>query len=272
MNEPAESPGSPREDCVDRALALAGAGRLGAAIDLLAGAHDPEPSSPRYRGTLANLLSDAGGLQEALGILDQLAEEFSDDALVAANRAIVLQRLDRPDAELRERRRALELAPANAALAWGYLDAVRRVLGAKEFLAETERLRTGFSNDPEFLRNVGASAGQVGSFDLSRALLESAVALAPDDAMAWADLAGTLTALHEHDQAEHAAMNALERDPGDYVALANLGYIAECRGTRRQAISFYEKSLAANPDYQRARDDLARLRSRARRHHGSDGR
>jgi Flp pilus assembly protein TadD len=63
--------------------------------------------------------------------------------------------------------------------------------------------------------------------------------------MAWADLAGTLTAPHVYEQAEHAAMRALQLNPGDYIALANLGYIAECRGARRQAISYYEKSLMA---------------------------
>jgi arylsulfatase A-like enzyme/Flp pilus assembly protein TadD len=105
----------------------------------------------------------------------------------------------------------------------------------------------------ELLRDAGQSAAAIER-------LQEAVALDPGDASAWNALGMTLGGNARLAEAEAAFRRAVERNARDHRYAFNLGLALARQGRPAEARPWFEKSLALDPAFTPAREQLARLR------------
>ena len=89
-------------------------GRKGPAGEAAATAIGLDPKEPTARRVSANLLRDAGKLDEALAAYDELAKDQPHDVLVLVDQGVALVLARRPNDALVGLRRAQTMAPKNA--------------------------------------------------------------------------------------------------------------------------------------------------------------
>jgi tetratricopeptide (TPR) repeat protein len=83
--------------------------------------------------------------------------------------------------------------------------------------------------------------------DLALAILDSTVAIAPEEAEGWYLRARVHYLQREYELALADLRRALNRDPQHYRALADLGLVFEALGTKTEALEAYRKALQVNP-------------------------
>ena len=83
--------------------------------------------------------------------------------------------------------------------------------------------------------------------DLAREILDSTVAIAPDEAEGWYLRAKVHYLQSKYELALADLRRALDRDPQHYRALEDLGLVFEALGTKKEALEAYRKALRVNP-------------------------
>jgi tetratricopeptide (TPR) repeat protein len=89
--------------------------------------------------------------------------------------------------------------------------------------------------------------------DLALEILDSTVAIAPEEAEGWYLRARVHYLQSKYDLALADLRRALNRDPRHYRALADLGLVFEALGTKKEALEAYRKALQVNPFLEDAR-------------------
>jgi tetratricopeptide (TPR) repeat protein len=87
---------------------------------------------------------------------------------------------------------------------------------------------------------------------LALEILDSTVALAPEDAEVWYLRARVHYLRAEYDLALADLKQALDHDPQHYKALEDLGRVYEALGSKQEALDAYRKALQSNPFLQDA--------------------
>jgi tetratricopeptide (TPR) repeat protein len=89
--------------------------------------------------------------------------------------------------------------------------------------------------------------------DLALAILDSTVAIAPEEAEGWYLRARVHYLQSKYELALADLRRALNRDPQHYRALADLGLVFEALGIKTDAVEAYRKALQVNPFLEDAR-------------------
>ena len=108
----------------------------------------------------------------------------------------------------------------------------------------------------------GQRAGKAGRFDLAEKAFRAAVNADPTDAEALANLGISLANLGRIDEAQERLQRALAMDPSITVAHLSLGVVLDRQGRDQPAIDEYEATLRQDPDNAQARAYLADARMR----------
>jgi len=83
----------------------------------------------------------------------------------------------------------------------------------------------------------------------------------PDEAwFVYGMRASAYVAAKRWDEAISDLSKAIELKPDDAIAYENRGWVYEEKGEIEKAIENYREAARLNPDFERAREDLARLR------------
>jgi tetratricopeptide (TPR) repeat protein len=136
-----------------------------------------------------------------------------------------------------------------------------KVAVADRLLERVVALRRGLEADLE----VGQAALQRGDFPTAADAFRRAVAAAPDDARAHANLAAALGQIGDRDGALRELREALRLKPDDAQSHFNLGVVLGSSGDDDGAIREYEEAVRGNDAYSAARFNLANaLRRRGR--------
>jgi tetratricopeptide (TPR) repeat protein len=195
-----------------------------------------------------------GELTQALAALDGVAENDVRESRFFSYRASLLLATGSVDAAAKDIDRALRLSASDAdALS---LQAVVAVVGNKAELAVESARKAVAADSKSATARVAQSYARQARFDLAGAdeSLETAVTLAPGDALAWARLAELRSALGQREEALAAAQKASSLDPDLARTQSVLGfaYLAEVKTSEARAA--FEKAAKLDPS-----DPLARL-------------
>ena len=109
---------------------------------------------------------------------------------------------------------------------------------------------------PELYSNLGKTYHEAGYCKLAEACYRSALTLIPDDAQehnairseVYANITCSLMACGELADAEVAVTKALEVDSNNPTALGNMGNLLIAVGRSREAVPFFERSIAIEPN------------------------
>ncbi|MCL4798426.1 MAG: tetratricopeptide repeat protein [Burkholderiales bacterium] len=110
-----------------------------------------------------------------------------------------------------------------------------------------KRVRPRGAEDPRALREGAWRAAGGGDAPRARALLERALALAPDSADTHSDLGNVLVLLGEESAAERSYAAAIALAPDHASALANLGLLHARRDDRPSALECFRRAVRADP-------------------------
>jgi Flp pilus assembly protein TadD len=162
----------------------------------------------------AQLLRDANDNQAAFAVLSTALTQFPDDPDVLYDLAMVAEKLDRMDVVESKLMRLVELRPSNAhalnALGYTLVD-------------RTPRVAEGL------------------------ALIERALALAPDDPFILDSVGWAQYRLGRLDEAEKYLRRAMEQRPDPEIA-AHLGEVLWAKGDRARAQDIWQSQLKSAPD------------------------
>jgi tetratricopeptide (TPR) repeat protein len=141
----------------------------------------------------------------------------------------------------------------------GAADALERVVALDPTLQTARsRLELLRFREVQSLIDAGRRARQEGRFAEARTALEQALARSPTSTIILRELALAETANAAPDRAEAHARRALELDPNDAEAYAALAGAFEAQGLSNQAAEAYERAAAldARPEWIERRDAL----------------
>jgi protein O-mannosyl-transferase len=231
-----------------------------------------------YRKALA-ILPSYGDAHCALGTILYHQEKYDDalaeyklalnyePGLAAAHNQIgaILDHWGRHDEAMEHYKQAVEadpdMADAHANLGLQYYVHGQPADAQKEYLAAL-----ALKPDVADTRNsLGVVLEQLGKPEEAKAQYEKAIALKPDYADAHANLAHVVLRGHVQEGANSQWVKygyshltkALELDPRQYVALADLGVLLASEGKLDEARAKLEASLDVKPDQAEARSNLA---------------
>jgi tetratricopeptide (TPR) repeat protein len=165
-------------------------------------------------------LGDSAG---AIAALQKGQEKNPRDVELIEREAELWRRMEHPERAIAAYERELQLLPKDALV----------------------RVRLG-----ELYRDAGDRQRAI-------AMLEEAVKLDPETASYWNSLGMVLGGNNDLAGAERAFREAVTRDVKDAQYAYNLGLVLERRGSRADAVVWYQKALALNPRFAAPRDRLA---------------
>ncbi|HZI77817.1 MAG TPA: tetratricopeptide repeat protein, partial [Gemmatimonadales bacterium] len=87
-----------------------------------------------------------------------------------------------------------------------------------------------------------------GRYKEARQEFRRAVEIDPENAMAWANLGMASAASGSEQEAVESYSKALRLDPGNWLAHYNLGLLQARRGNPEEALRHLEQAFAAQPD------------------------
>ncbi|MDH5247071.1 MAG: tetratricopeptide repeat protein, partial [Betaproteobacteria bacterium] len=167
----------------------------------------------------AQVLRDAGNYDTAYAVLASALDQFPDDPDLLYDIAMVAEKLDKIDVVEAKLTRLIELKPANAhalnALGYTLVDRTPRVA---EGLALVERALALAPDDPFILDSVGWAYYRMGRFDDAEKHLRRAMEQRPDPEIA-AHLGEVLWAKGERAQAQDVWQSQLKNAPDNAVLL-----------------------------------------------------
>ncbi len=184
------------------------------AIAILREAAQLQPKSPALHGNLAEMLMDAGNVDEAIVHYRRLAELAPANAAVHRCLADALMQKGNVDEAIEHYQRVVELEPANAAV--------------HNLLADLLQKRGKMSQAIEQYRKT--------------------LAFSPNDASAYNDLGSTLAQQGKIDEAVECFRKALKIDPAFAQAHATLGSLLYLQGRRQEGIAQWLEAIRLEPD------------------------
>jgi tetratricopeptide (TPR) repeat protein len=217
------------------------------ALPLIERACKLAPEIALYRSNLAVVLRDAGRRDEAVAAAAAAVALQPDNANHLFALATMQEAGDRPQEAEASYRAALERRPDHADAAYN----LARLLHKREAVEESIPFyRRALAARPDFvsaLMNLAPALGRLGEIEEATALLDRARQLAPDNPHVVA--AQGLLAIDRGDLIEATAI--LDRLSGarlDPILAHQLGTLARQTGRFEEAIAFFKKVLAAEPD------------------------
>lgn len=122
-----------------------------------------------------------------------------------------------------------------------------------------QRWRSTVSPTADILLDRARNAEAAGQSDMAIGFLDQASHIEPDHAETWLMRANIAYGAADYAGAVAAILEAHEREPRHFVALAYLGRIYEELGQNSQALDAFRAALAVHPNYQPALDGARRL-------------
>jgi tetratricopeptide (TPR) repeat protein len=200
----------------------------------------------------ADVLAYEGRGADEIELLGQALNRFPDEPRLLAALARANLRADRLDAAKVAADKATQ---ANLASYEGWLaqaEIARREGDATATLGAYDIAIALKPADDRAWFGRGEAQGERDYLAAARADLAQAVALKPDGLGYQGAQGGVATQAERYDEAEAAYRQALEANPGDYVALTGLGLLQLKRGQTQSALDSLLKAGVMEPRYARA--------------------
>jgi tetratricopeptide (TPR) repeat protein len=215
------------EDALNAVNSRDAAARI--ALKQLAGAH---PAAPVFQMTYARALKDAGEITAALAVDRAAATRWPTDSALLHDLAVVA----------REAAHRAE-GPAAASLLG---EASRAEQAALVLAPESATSHNG----------LGLVAVDAGRAVDAASEFERAAALDPANASYWVNLGNARRSLHDATRAEQAYRRALDADGHAADAANGIGVLLVEANRNADAVSWFERAIAAAPDFVEARLNL----------------
>jgi tetratricopeptide (TPR) repeat protein len=152
--------------------------------------------------------------------------------------------------------------PKRLAELYEQLGAAPSADAAQPIMKAIEKLWAQSGSDTiDLLMSRAAKFAKKADTDLSLAILDAVVDLAPAEAEAWHQRARVHMLKGEYERALVDLKRTLNLDPKHYQAIDDLGLVLEELGAKKEALEAYRRALAVNPfldDARKAVDSLKR--------------
>lgn len=173
---------------------------------------------------------------------------------------LVALREGRPESAVDDFRHSLSIEPADPVCLNNLGNVLRELRRYQESVA-AYRQALGFQPEyPSALYNLAGTLALLGEYSQAASVYRELVRLAPDDAEAWNALGLSLLESGQEAQAKKALQEALRLKPNDAALLNELGVAYQFEGDLEQAARLYMASIASDPGFARAYDNLVRSR------------
>jgi tetratricopeptide (TPR) repeat protein len=166
-------------------------------------------------------------------------------------------KLDEAEHEFRE---ILRLTPGYGAAHLRLGDTLNNQGRLDEAAAEYALYLRAVPNDFDALTRMGIAQSRMGQHDKAVAALSSAVEIQPSNSTAHANLANALLNQRNLAAAEREARQAVNLNSRDPVGYELMGLAVAAQGRVVEAREYFEAALKIDPNYAPARADLARLK------------
>ena len=197
----------------------------------------------------------------------EAARLYRKVAVAAPRHAATFQRLGlialregRPADAAAEFRRSLSIEPADP-VCLNNLGNVLRELGKQRDAVSAYRRALELEPAyPSALYNLAGTLALLGEHEQAAGNYRELLKLAPQDAEAWNALGLSLLEIGRETEAKRALEEALRLKPNDAATLNELGVAYQFDGDLEQAGRLYTASIASDPGFARAYDNLVRSR------------
>jgi tetratricopeptide (TPR) repeat protein len=222
------------------------------------------PDCSQAYNNLGIVLSQIGRSEEVAASFQKAVTVDSQNEEAHYNLGVLLAQHGQVNAAIEQLQAAVTLFP-------GYANAQNNLGVILAQKGETDRALPHYlkaleinPNWPEAHSNLGAVYAQKGDFDKAIAEFGKALALSPTDARAHTNLGNALLHDDRVDEAITEFQTALAYTPNFPQIHFNYGNALEQKGRIDDAVEQYQEALRLDPGYQKARDNLERLRSSMR--------
>jgi len=150
--------------------------------------------------------------------------------------------------------------PKMLAQLYEQLGAARDATAAKPIMEAIEELWTLSGSDTvDLLMSRAVLFANDDEVDLSLAILDAVVDIAPEEAEAWYLRSKVHVLMGKPDRALADLRRTLSLDPKHYQAINDLGLVLEQLGAKKEALEAYRRALAVNPFLEDARQGIEAL-------------
>jgi tetratricopeptide (TPR) repeat protein len=204
------------------ANALRQAGRLQEALGIYQQMKDRFPANPAALAGMAETLRELGEHRRALEIYEQMRERFPDDPVALAGVAETLRGLGHYDRALETYERMSKQFPANPMALAGMAETLRGLGQHDRALEIYQRMSEHFPTDPTALAGMAETLRGLGQHDRALEIYQRMSEQFPTDPTALAGMAETLRELGQYDRALEIYQRMSEQFPTDPMALAGM--------------------------------------------------
>jgi tetratricopeptide (TPR) repeat protein len=151
--------------------------------------------------------------------------------------------------------------PKMLAKLYAQLGTTRNASSAEPIMQAIEELWTLSGSDTvDLLMARAAQFANESEMDLSLAILDAVVDIAPEEAEAWYLRAKVNVMNGKLERALSDLRRSLNLDPNHYLAITDLGLVLEQIGAKREALEAYRRALEVNPFLEDARQGVEALK------------
>lgn len=187
---------------------------------------------------------------------DDLLEKYPDDALALNNKGFLLSLQKNYNESTSLLIQAVREKPDYT---MAYINLINNYIRVNDMGNAMKYVDTALQHEPKNVNLLNTKGYLFLATNRSRdgiAILTEAVRLKPGNINGYVYLSECYLDLHDYDNAMSVTDSALKYDPTNFVLLNNKGYTLELKGKYREAITFFNASLNANPDYKTAQVNL----------------
>lgn len=205
-------------------------------------------------------LSDAGEVEASIEILQKLNKKNPSDSLILINIAVCYNRVEEYERQLEVAQEAYAADPDKYEAAEYLSD----VLYEFDLIDEAKQICEDFlsrsSEHQSLWFRIGCCEMYYGNSEDALSAFKQSLELDPDHFNSLANCAAAQVGLKEWDDAEELVLRALEIRPEDGVTLCNLAQIYEAQNRDEDAYQMYLRATKVDPEYERAYEDVQRMR------------
>ena len=219
----------------------------------------PSLNDPILDGPMLDLPGLDGETQEAEPLLRPDMKQHADE--LAPPQSAEEAKQNKLDTELSELP-VIEPVDRSKMLAQLYeqLGVARNIYTAEPIIQAIEALWAVSGSDTvDLLMSRAAQFATEAEIDLSLAILDAVVDIAPQEAEAWYLRAKVNVLKGKSERALADLRRALNLDPKHYRAINDLGLVLEQLGAKKEALEAYRRALAVNPFLEDARQGVEAL-------------
>ena len=207
------------------------------------------PKNDKVLFDYANFIRDRGNAKAALKLYQKAVVANPAHSLALFNMGVLCVQLGESDRAIGFIERAVELNPGNRAF---HENLARLPLPRSSIPAVIRLLERFVEKSPQSVVSLAGLAEmhfKIGQFDQAVKSAEAAIALDPQRTNALLTRANALMSLGRLRDAEESYRGALRLDANNLDSMMNLATIAEARGDKAHARSWYLRTLAAHPGH-----------------------